>query len=301
MNRREFVVLAAAAPVTLRAAIMAPQPTALVPSDEEARIAVVDLGSFMVARSLPTLPDPRSVELVGKHAVVCHTAVGAVSVVGPRGVAHVVRGFVEPRYVAAHPDGRHAFVSDSGRSGVVLVDVLRGRALGRVRLPGWARHLTIDPSGNHLWVGLGSASEHVAVVDTRRLRHTTTLSPAFPMHDVVHAPDGRLWLTAGGQGRIAVGSVEHSADRAPQHVTFSRAAAYVTSGAQGTVRVLDLDGSIRRTTPVPVGSYNVQYGFGRVVTGSLGGGTLTVLDGRGALLAHVRVASSCHDACLAAW
>lgn len=301
MNRREFVVLAAAAPVTLRAAITAPQPSALVTCDEEARLAVVDLGSFTVTRSIATLPDPRSVELVGRHAVVCHTAVGAVSVVGPRGVVHVLRGFAEPRYAAAHPDGRHAFVSDSGRSGVVLVDVLRGRALGRVRLPGWARHLTIDRSGDNLWVGLGSASEHFALVDTRHLRHTATLTPAFPMHDVVHAPDGRLWVTAGGEGRLAVGGVEHSADRAPQHVTFSPASAYVTSGAQGTLRVLDLDGSVRRTTPVPVGSYNVQYGFGRVVTGSLGGGTLTVLDRRGALLAHVRVASSCHDACLAAW
>jgi hypothetical protein len=52
-----------------------------------------------------------------------------------------------------------------------------------------------------------------------------------------------------------------------------------------------------RTTPVPVGSYNVQYGFGRVITASLGRGTLTVLDRRGALLARVQVSSSCHDAC----
>ena len=47
----------------------------------------------------------------------------------------------------------------------------------------------------------------------------------------------------------------------------------------------------------PIGSYNVQYGLGRVITPSLGRGTLTVLDRRGALLARVQVASSCHDAC----
>jgi len=35
-----------------------------------------------VVASLPTLPDPRSIERVGNVAVVCHTAVGAVSMKG---------------------------------------------------------------------------------------------------------------------------------------------------------------------------------------------------------------------------
>ena len=60
------------------------------------------------------LADPRSVERVGDVAVVCHTADGALSIVDRTRVRHVVRGFVEPRYMAAHPDGVHAFVTDSG-------------------------------------------------------------------------------------------------------------------------------------------------------------------------------------------
>jgi len=126
VNRREFVVLAAGAPMTLRRAITAPMPAALVTCDAEARLAVVDLGSFRVLRHLPTLPDPRAIELVGRRAVVCHTAVGAVSIIEGDRVRHVLRGFEEPRYTAAHPDGRHAFVTDSGRSGVVAIDVVRG-------------------------------------------------------------------------------------------------------------------------------------------------------------------------------
>ena len=82
--------------------------------------------------SIATLPDPRSVELVGERAVVCHTAVGAVSVVARPCAWSTCAGLDEPRYVAAHPDGVHAFVTDSGRSGVVLVDVVRGAVLGRV-------------------------------------------------------------------------------------------------------------------------------------------------------------------------
>ena len=166
VNRSEFLALAAAAPLGLRTALTAPLPSALVTCDAEARLAVVDLGSFRVVRSIRTVADPRAVELVGGRAVVCHTAVGAVSIADSRGVRHLLRGLVEPRYVVAHPDGRHAFVTDSGRSSVTALDVTTGRMLGRVKLPGWARHLTIDHSGRRLWVSLG-----VDLRARRRRRH----------------------------------------------------------------------------------------------------------------------------------
>ena len=296
MDRRQFLALAAAAPFTWRAALARPL-HALVTCDAEARLAVVDLGSFRLVGSIETQPDPRAVELVGGRAVVCHTAVGAVSIVVGGRVRHVLRGFVEPRYVAAHPDGRHAFVTDSGRSGVVAVDVVRGIVLGRVALPGWPRHITIDRAGRRLWVALGSASEHVAIVETARLRRVGMLTPGFAAHDVGHAPDGRLWVTAGEARELAVAGVRRAADSAPQHVTFGTGRVYVTSGAAGTFRVLSSGGRVLRTTAIPVGSYNVQRGPGRVITPSLDHGTLTVLDPHGVVLARIPVAGSCHDAC----
>ena len=57
------------------------------------------------------------------------------------------------------------------------------------------------------------------------------------------------------------------------------------------------DGQLLHTTRVPQGSFNVQAGFGLVLTPSLGGGTLCVLDRHGALLRETNVAPSCHDAC----
>ena len=308
MNRREFVALAAAAPFAARALVAAAAnaPSALVTCDAEARLAVVDLGSFRVVRSIATLPDPRAIELVGDRAVVCHTAVGPLSIVDRQGVRHVVHGLAEPRYTVAHPDGVHAFVTDSGRSGVVALDVVRGKLLGRAPLAGWARHLSIDAAGKTLWVGLGSASAEVAVVDVSdpaRPRHVHTVKPPYLAHDVGFAPDGRVWVTSGeqhesgifGAGRGLVSTLP--ADLAPQHVTFGNGFAYVTSGDSGLLRVHTLAGRVIRTTPIPAGSYNVQYGFARVLTSSLERGTLTVLDRRGALLARVQVASSCHDAC----
>jgi DNA-binding beta-propeller fold protein YncE len=288
--------MAAGLPLVARAP-SAPALHALVTCDSESRLAVVDLRTFRAVSSIRTLPDPRSIERVGDVAVLCHTAAGAVSIVGPRGVKHVIRDFVEPRYVAAHPDGRHAFVTDSGRSGVVAVDVVRGVTVARLRLPDWPRHITIDASGARLWVSLGSAAEHVAVIGTRSMRREALLTPGFGAHDVGRAPDGRLWVTSGDRRELAIAGSSKRADTAPQHVTFGRARAYVTSGADGVLRVLDLHGEELRSTPIPVGSYNVQYGNGHVVTPSLDSGTLAILNARGALLARVDVADSCHDAC----
>jgi DNA-binding beta-propeller fold protein YncE len=314
VNRREFLALAAAAPFAVRsgAAFAMPAPLALVTCDTEARVAVVDVAAGRVVRSIPVSPDPRSVERLGSgDALVCHTNVGALTIIDGRSlrVRHVLHDFVQPRYTAAHPDGRHAFVTDSGSEEVVAVEVSTGRSLGRLHLGGWARHLTLDPSARTLWVGLGNVAAHLAVVDVSdpaRPKFARTVTPPFLAHDVGFLPGGtHVWVTSGDAGKMAVYHASGearlllSADAAPQHVTFGAGVAYVTSGSAGTFRVLSLrDGRVLRTTPIPVGSYNVQRGTGgRVLTPSLDRGTLCVLNAQGALLHEVHVASSSHDAC----
>ena len=58
---------------------------------------------------------------MGRTAVAAHSEVGAVVLIDATelSVSHVLRGFGEPRYTAAHPDGRHAFVTDAARGEVV--------------------------------------------------------------------------------------------------------------------------------------------------------------------------------------
>jgi DNA-binding beta-propeller fold protein YncE len=313
VNRREFVALAAAAPFGVRSALAAGAragaPSALVTCDEESRLAVVDLAGFRVTRHIAIPAGPRSIERVGRRAIVAHWSLGSVSVVDAHRALHVIDDVGEPRYAAAHPDGIHAFVTDSGY-GLVSVDVERGRLVGRVKLPGWPRHVTLDPAGTTLWVGLGTASKQVALVDVtdpRRPRRVALVTPPFGAHDVGFAPDGRqVWVTAGATGETAIYHASGAqartlpADAAPQHVTFGGSSAYVTSGDAGTLRVHSRSsGETMRTTRIPIGSYNVQHGHGRVITPSLSHGTLAVLDERGSLLATVDVAASCHDACFA--
>jgi hypothetical protein len=315
MNRREFVVGALSLPAAFRLApeaLAGGTPVTLVTADTQARVVAVDLTTGKVVRSIPTLAGPRSVESIsGSYGLVCHTTHAAISIIdGPSlKVRHVVRGFDEPRYTAAAPNYRHAFVSDSGRHEVVTVDVIRGRIVGRVRVGGPARHLSLDRRGKILWVSLGSEAERIAIVDvsapaTPRLLHR--LRPPFLAHDVGFGPSGRhIWVSSGDRQSLAVfdrrnGNVLRRlpADAPPQHVTFFGRNAYVGSGDDGRLRVVSLkDGRVLRTARIPLGSYNVQEAFGSIVTPSLQEGTLCVLDRSGRVRRTPRVAPSSHDAC----
>ena len=309
MNRRQFVVAAASLFVAPRALAKTRGPVALVTADEESQLVVVDLESGRIIRHVPTPSSPRSIEAVGDTAVVAHSELGAVSLVRRERVVRVLHGFGEPRYTAAHPDERHAYVTDAERGEVAALDVVRGQLLAREHVGARARHLAISPNGRTLWIALGSKAERVAVVDVSRRadpRLVRAFRTPFLAHDVGWAPDGRhVWISSGDRQQLAVYDVRTGrvlarpeGDWPPQHVTFAGGLAYVTSGWSGTVRVHRVTGEELRRNPVPVGSYNVQSARGRVLTPALGHGTLTVLDELGRTLYRVGVARSSHDACV---
>jgi DNA-binding beta-propeller fold protein YncE len=309
VNRAEFLLAAAAAPLALRAR---PAPLAFATVDDESHIAVVDMVTGAIHSRIETRPGPRSVESAGDAAVVAHWDVGELTVLDARKLAvrHVLTGFEQPRYTASSPSGRYAFVTDSGRIGVATVDVVRGVVVARLKLWQWPRHLSLSPDGRTLWVGLGTASSELAVVDVSdpvRPRLHGHVRPPFLAHDVGFAPGGRrVWVTAGEASMIAIydsrGALLHRlpVDAGPQHVTFHGSRAYVTSGAAGTLRIYDEPSArLLHTTAIPVGSYNVQFAAGRVLTPSINAGTLCVLDAAGELRTRVRIGAASHDACLA--
>jgi DNA-binding beta-propeller fold protein YncE len=313
MDRRAFVAGAASLVLAPRALarLGARLEIALVTADEEARLVAVALGSGRVHRYVRTLPKPRSIEAVGPMAVVAHSEIGAVSLVraATLQVEHVLRGLGEPRYTAGHPDGRHAYVTDARRGEVVVLDVLRGRVLGRERVGALARHITIDPAGRRLWIALGAKAKEIAIVDIGRRARPRLLRrfrPPFLAHDVGWAPDRkRVWVSSGDRDEVALYRVRTgelltrlAADEPPQHFTFRGDLVYVASGESGTLRVHRVDGSTVRETPIPAESYNVQQAHGWVVTPGLGTGTLCLLDRGGRVRWRRTVARSSHDACI---
>ena len=284
---------------------------ALVTADLESAIVAIDLSSGRVLRRLETPAGPRSIESTGEGtALVAHTESGRLSIVEERGlkVFPVSGAFAEPRYAAIEPTGRLAYVTDSARHELVVVDLRARRAIARTKLGGPARHLGLDRAGSRLWVVLGNAAPAVAVVDlhqAERPRVVGTIRPPFLAHDVGFTPGGRrVWVTSGDRGRIAIYEARTGrlvrtipADAPPQHVTFLDERAFVTSGDDAVLRVHALDGRLLRSAPVPAGSFNVQQGWGMILTPSLERGTLCVLSARGVPLEQLSVARSSHDAC----
>lgn len=314
MDRREFLVATAVPLLARRLPVQAArEPVALVTADTESHVAVVSLGSHRVLRRVATIEGPRSIQSgVGGVAIVGHSAAGAVTLLEgrPPRVRRVLRGFGQPRYTAFTPDGRHAFVTDSGHGEVAVIDVTRGRIVRRVEVGALARHVTLDPAGRRLWVSLGSSASSISVVDVseptrpRLLRH---VHPGFLVHDVGFSPSGkRVWVTAGRVPSLAVYTAggEHlvrtlGADAAPQHITFGPSLAYVASGEGRSLHVHSLrDGRRVHTARIPIGSYNVQRDGGFILTPSLNMGTLTILDRHGRVRAGPRVARAAHDACV---
>jgi len=314
MDRRDFLV-AAAAPLLLGAAPAFARPSggvalALVTADLESSIVAVELSSGRIYRRLQTPAGPRSIESIGgTGAVVAHTSSGRVSLVDSSLRVHAIEGaFEAPRYTAVSDDLRFAYVTDSGRGAVAIVDLRARRVVRWIPVGGPARHLTLDVLGRRLWVVLGSKSAEIAIVlldGPRGPQVVDRARPPFLAHDVGYEPRGaRVWVTSGDRGRLAIYD-DHGVrllrtlrgDAPPQHVTFLDGRAFVTSGDDALLRVHALDGRLLRSAAVPEGSYNVQHGFGMILTPSLSQGTLCTFSGRGAPVDRVRVARSSHDAC----
>jgi DNA-binding beta-propeller fold protein YncE len=317
MDRREFLVAAAAGSLALAsdplavAGRLGGTPVAFVTADLESHVVVFDLETTKVLRLIRTGPGPRSIESMhDRIAVVAHTEHGVVTLLdaATSRIRAELDGFEAPRYTAVHPWRPLAYVTDSASEEVVVVDCQRGKVLWRTRVPGPARHVSISPDGSTLRTALGTAAARVAVLDSsdpRRPKLVRTFTPPFLAHDVVFAPaGGDVWVTSGSERRIALYRGDRRAPRVlaagtpPQHVTFARDKVFVASGDDGTVRRHHLDGELVREARVPVGSYNVSFGLGHVVTPSLGEGTVSVLDRNGHLREVRRVARAAHDACI---
>jgi DNA-binding beta-propeller fold protein YncE len=310
VDRGDFLRAALAVPFAPRL-LAGGVPVAFVTADLESHVAVFDLETARVVRRIRTGPGPRSIESMHRYrAVVAHTEHGFLTLLdaATSRVRGELDGFEAPRYTAVHPRRPLAYVTDSSREEVGVVDAERAKVLWRARVPGPARHVSISPDGLTLWTPLGTAASHVAALDTSdplRPKLVRTFAPPFPAHDVGFAPDGRAaWVTSGTERRIAIYRSERrparilAAGSPPQHVTFAEEKVFVASGDDGTVRRHRLDGDVVRVARVPVGSFNVSFGWRRLVTPSLAEGTTSVLDRNGRLQAIEKVARAAHDACI---
>ncbi len=126
-----------------------------------------------------------------------------------------------------------------------MVDLRARRVVGRTKVGGPVRHLSLDRSGRRLWAALGNVSPTVGfwTPPARRTRGLLgRFRPPFNAHDVGFTPGGRrVWLTSGDREQLGIFDARSGrllktldGDAPPQHVTFLSDRAYVTSGDDGS-------------------------------------------------------------------
>jgi hypothetical protein len=203
-------------------------------------------------------------------------------------VEHVLRGFGEPRYTAAHPDGRHAYVTDAKRGEVVALDVIRGPSCAAARV-GRARAAHHDrPAWPHALGRLGRRRRRSRwwTFETARPRLVRRFAPPFLAHDVGWAPGGnRVWVSSGDRNELALyaarsGRLLRRLGADGRRSTSPSAASSSTSRAARAAPcacTASAEQQLRKTA-IPDDSYNVQQAHGWVVTPGSGTGTLCALD-----------------------
>ena len=128
MDRREFL---ASAPLRSRVAprtrAVGGTPLALVTADLESHVVAVDVSAGRVVRRLRRRPIPAASRAsASSAALVAHTAEGRLTLIDSDLRVRPIRGDLgEPRYAAVSPDERFAYVTDSGRQEVAVVDAAR--------------------------------------------------------------------------------------------------------------------------------------------------------------------------------
>jgi DNA-binding beta-propeller fold protein YncE len=291
-------------------------PVALVTAETMNELIAVELPSGRILKRLRMPADPQNVVVCGRTAAVVSVRSGAVTLIDTftLKVRRVLRGFASPHIPACSPDGRYIYVTDDARGQLAVIGA-RARVIRKLFVGYGAHHMAPSPDQPRLWIALGERARSIAVVDTTnpaRPRLIGHVEPHGLAHDLAFDPNGRrVWVTydAGVQVRIFDASTKRPlktlyGGAPPQHVAFdpfSKARhAYVTSGDDGTLRVISLaTGRTQRVVRMPPGSFNLTSFGSFILASSLTNGTLTELSDSGRVLLSRRVAPSARDTAVA--
>jgi DNA-binding beta-propeller fold protein YncE len=135
--------------------------------------------------------------------------------------------------------------------------VRRGRHIGSIRLEAEPHDLAIVPGANRAWVTL-NGSGRLAIVDLRARRVVRYLGTGRRPHDILFAPDGRVWVTdwagpvhvfdRGGRlhGRIELARESH-------HLAFTPDGRQAWITDHGSQRIFVVDARrLRRIAALPI-------------------------------------------------
>ena len=209
--------------------------------ERDQRVVLVDLASGGVVREVPTRGGAHNIA-VGRDGTVAASLYGTtrLALITPDGAQSVDVGDrphdpkpVPGGFVVANEAGRRLdFVSRQGQAGP------------RVALHGEPHDVAVERGGRRAWTTMNGSGD-LAVVDIGTAEVVRYVPTGYAPHDLLFAPDGRLWVTD-WNGRLLVVDGSEVTRSVPlgveaHHVAFTPdgAQAWITDQAISEVFVLD--------------------------------------------------------------
>jgi YVTN family beta-propeller protein len=109
-----------------------------------------------------------------------------------------------PAHVVASADGKLAFVTDSEKSAVLVVDLANRKVVRTVKTDSYPHGLRLSPDGGELFVANVKGGT-VSVIDTAKLVEAARIKVGKGPVQVGFAPDGRTVLVSlNGESKVAI-------------------------------------------------------------------------------------------------
>lgn len=230
---------------TVPAPVPEPEPLPLVwVAAEDAReVAEVDVERGRVLKAVDVPGHPHNLAVGGDTVAVALQSAGTVALVVGDGVITAELGG-SPHDVK--PAGRRFVVANEGAGRLDLVS-RDGEHLGSVRLRADPHDVAVSPDGRTAWATL-NGDDALAVLDLGDFELRRYVPTGQRPHDLLFAPDGRLWVTDWDHGvHVLSRQGEHvhtiGIGQEPHHLAFTPdgGEAWITDHGADTVHVVSTE------------------------------------------------------------
>jgi PQQ-dependent dehydrogenase (methanol/ethanol family) len=221
-------------------------------------IAVIDLASARVVRTLPSGPDPESFDLSadGRFLYVSNEDAAQTSVLdlATGEIVQQISVGGEPEGVTLCPAGTCVYVTSESEARVDVIDTIRNQVVARIATEARPRSIVFTRDGARAYVSneLGHSISEIDAVGHKLLRNLPVSLPgARPMGLALSESTGRLFVSLGRAGSVASLALKSGALDAPildvgkrpwgMALATSTNSLYTANGPSNDVSVIDLE------------------------------------------------------------
>jgi phospholipase C len=158
-------------------------------------VSVIDTGSDKVVRTIAVGLTPQTIAITPDGSSIYVTCYDGVSVIDARTqrVRSRIADYGRAHGVGISPDGRHAYIVESRRNAVSVIDTRHHIRVAHIKVGDYPWNVAFGPDGAVAYVTNANA-DTVSVIDTARLRVTDTVEVGHVPTGIGATADG-VWVT----------------------------------------------------------------------------------------------------------